>query len=365
MRRLFAVLALAAGVMTSAPAQASWQTEIGIQGGAVRFKPAGTSADDGIDFLQLPGGTFYNGITGTPPLFVVIPWKNKIAIEPQFGLLNISTTDVGDATLLSTVLRLDYAATPKLYVAGGVAHRWLSANGSHDGQLGLVVAAGYRLRVTGRIQGRIEANATFRKKDDSSDPATSYALLAGLSSRLSGSRPAARAAATRSSWQPAIGIQGGYLNQHTVGGASDVSGFHLPSPGNDLAQAGTTIAGPPAIFVILPAGEKLALEPALDIHALKGNGSDGTAITASGRVNYAFRRGWYGAVGATLTAINVGGSSGTVTGALAAWGYRFHLSGDLGGRVEFLFDVRGKNSDIPLPPVNTFGVMFGATMPLK
>lgn len=365
MRTLFAVLALAAGVTTTAQAQASWQTEIGIQGGAVRFKPAGTSADDKIDFLQLPGGTFFNSITGSPPIFVIIPWKDKIAIEPQFGLLNISTTSLGDATVLSTVLRLDYAVSPKFYLAGGATHRWLSANGSHDGQVGVVVAAGYRLRVTGRIQGRIEANATFRKKDDSSPPANSYSLLAGLSSRLTGSRPAARGAPSTRRWQPAIGLQGGYLNQHTVGGAQDVSGFHAPSPGNDLAQGGTAIGGPPAIFATLPIGDKMAFEPALDIHALKGAGSSGTVMTASGRINHAFKGGWYGAAGATLTSVNVNGSSGTVTGALAAWGYRFHLSGDLGGRVELLFDVRGKNSDIGQPPVNTFGVMFGATMPLR
>jgi len=295
----------------------------------------------------------------------VIPWKNKIAIEPQFGLLNISTTSVGDATLLSTVLRLDYAVSPKFYVAGGATHRWLSANGNHDGQLGAVVAAGYRLRVTSRIDGRIEANATFRKKDDSSTPANSYALLAGLSSRLTGSRAAPRGAGSARRWQPAIGIQGGYLYQHTVGGASDVAGFHVPSPGNDLAQAGTPIGGPPTIFVTLPIGDKMAFEPGLDIHALKSPGVSGTVITASGRLNHAFKGGWYGAAGATLTSVNVGGASGTITGALAAWGYRFHLSGDLGARVEFLFDVRGKNSDVNQPPVNTFGVLFGATMPLR
>lgn len=368
MRRSFAMLALLTAVTSAAQAQQSWQAQIGIQGGVLKAKPAGTSADDAISFIQLPGGTFYNGLFGSPPLYAIIPWKNKIAIEPQFGLLNLSTTDVGDATVLSTVLRLDYAVTPKIYVALGGAHRWLSAGGSHDGQLGLVTAAGYRLRVTSRIHGRVEANVTFRKRDDSSGPVNTYSILAGLAANLKGSRtPAPRRTTSRSAWQSAIGVQGGYLNQHTVGGASDVSGFFLPGHGNDLRQAGSTIGGPAVLFAILPIGNKIAIEPGLDVHALSqaGGGGDGFAATVSGRLNYAVSGGWYAAAGASFTNVNFGGTSGTVTGAEAAWGYRFPLTGDLGGRVEVLFDVRGKNTDAAIPPVNFFGVMFGATMPLR
>jgi hypothetical protein len=369
-RKVLVLLALAASAATVAQAQNAWQTEIGIQGGVIRSKPAGTGADDKTDFLQLPGGTFFNGIIGSPPLFAVIPWgRNKLAIEPQFGLLNVATTAAGDATVLSTVLRVDYAVSPKFYVAAGGAHTWLSANGSHDGQLGLVAAAGYRLRVTSRLNGRIEANATFRKKDDSSTPNNSYSVLAGLSSRLRGggaARPAARGAASRSAWQAALGVQGGYLYQHVVGGALDVAGFHLPGPGNDLRQAGTPIGGPATVFAIFPLGEKLALEPGFDAHANKSaGGGDGTAITVSGRLNYAVKGGWYAAGGVSFTNINFGGASGTISGAQAAWGYRFHLTGDLGGRVEALFDVRGKNTDTATPPINGFGVLLGATMPLR
>jgi hypothetical protein len=360
------VIALLTAVSTTAQAQRSWQPEIGIQGGVLKAKPAGTGADDAATFLQLPGGTLFNGLVGTPPLFAIIPWKNKIAVEPQLGLLNVSTTSAGDATILSTVLRLDYAVTPKLYVALGGAHRWLSSNGSHDGQLGLVTAAGYRLSVTNRIHGRVEANVTFRKKDDSSGPLNTYSILAGISANLKGARGGAqpRRNPPRSTWQSAVGIQGGYLNQHTVGGGSDVSGFFLPGHGNDLRQSGSSIGGPPVLFAILPVGRKIALEPGLDIHAVKQTGGDGFAATVSGRLNYAVSGGWYAAAGASFTNINAG-TSGTVVGGQAAWGYRFPLTGDLGGRVEFLFDVQGKNADLGIPPVNSFGVMFGVTMPLK
>lgn len=367
MQRPFAILALLVGLASSVEAQRAWQTEIGIQGGVLRAKPAGTGADDGATYLQLPGGTLFNGIVGTPPLFAILPWKDKIAIEPQLGLLNLSTTNAGDATLLSTVLRLDYAVTPKFYVALGGSHRWLSANGSHDGQLGLVTAAGYRLPVTSRIHGRLEANVTFRKKDDSSGPLNTYSGLVGLSANLKGSRtqPRRSTSSARSAWQSAIGIQGGYLNQHTVGGGSDASGFFIPGHGNDLRQSGSSIGGPPVLFAILPVGTKIAIEPGLDVHAVKQTGGNGFAATVSGRLNYAVSGGWYAAAGASFTNINAGGTSGTITGGQAAWGYRFPLTGDLGGRVEFLFDVQGKNADLGIPPVNSFGVMFGMTMPLR
>jgi hypothetical protein len=366
---LFAVLALVAGVSTTAAAQRSWQTEIGIQGGVFKMKPAGTSADDATNFLQLPGGTFFNGIYGSPPLYAIIPWKDKMAIETQFGFLQLTGTGAtGHATVVTSALRLDYALSPKFYVAAGPTHRWIQAGGNHDGQLGVVAAAGYRLRVTSRLSGRIEGSATFRKKDDSSAPTNTYSLLAGISSRFTGTtRPAARGGTARRNWQSAIGVQGGYLSQHTVGGGGDVTGFHIPGVGNDVRQAGSFIGSPPAVFAIIPIGEKIALEPGFDAHANKssGGGGAGTAITASARLNYAFSYGWYGAAGVSLTNINFGGSSGTITGGQIAWGYRFHFTGDLGGRVELLYDLRGKNADTGTPPVNTFGVMFGATMPLK
>jgi len=368
-RKLFALLALAASVSTLAAAQQSWQAEIGIQGGVFKLKPAGTSADDAINFLQLPGGSFFNGIYGSPPLFAVIPWKNKMAVEAQFGLLQLTGTGAtGHATVVTSVLRLDYALSPKFYVAAGPTHRWLQAGGNHDGQLGVVAAAGYRLRVTSRLSGRIEGSVIFRKKDNSSNPTNTYSLLAGISSRLTGSaRPGARSATSRRAWQSAIGIQGGYMSQHIVGGGGDITGFHIPGVGNDVRQAGSPIGSAPAVFAILPIGDKVAVEAGFDAHANKasGGGGSGTAISVSGRLNYALKGGWYAAGGVSFTNINFGGNSGTITGGQAAWGYRFHLTGDLGGRVELNYDLRGKNAGTGTPPVNTFGVLLGATMPLR
>jgi len=48
-----------------------------------------------------------------------------------------------------------------------------------------------------------------------------------------------------------------------------------------------------------------------------------------------------------------------------AWGYRFHLVGAFGGRLEANYSLTGKSSKIPAPAVNTLSATFGAMMPLK
>jgi len=46
------------------------------------------------------------------------------------------------------------------------------------------------------------------------------------------------------------------------------------------------------------------------------------------------------------------------------WGYRFHLSGDLAGRVEINYTMFKQNTDLSRA-TNTVGLMVGAAMPLK
>ena len=60
-----------------------------------------------------------------------------------------------------------------------------------------------------------------------------------------------------------------------------------------------------------------------------------------------------------------------VSGIAAAWGYRFHLSGALSGRVEASYGMNAKRAHgSPLgggaePPTSAFGVNLGMMMPLK
>ena len=79
---------------------------------------------------------------------------------------------------------------------------------------------------------------------------------------------------------------------------------------------------------------------------------------------------WYAAAGGNLNYIKAttgtyGKESGTVVGLNLAWGLRYHVSGDLGGRVELNYTMYGKNKDLPVPPQNITSVLVGLTMPLK
>jgi hypothetical protein len=79
------MLALIAGVVTTSAAAQSWSTEFGIQGGYTRIKPAGTGARDHIDLFSVPGDLF--GVFPTnASLFAILPWKNKLAIEPSLSV---------------------------------------------------------------------------------------------------------------------------------------------------------------------------------------------------------------------------------------------------------------------------------------
>lgn len=182
MRRTFGVLAVAASlVATTAQAQTAWQTEIGIQGGYSRLKPAGTGTNDQVDNFDIPGVT--NNINGAShnALYFVLPWKNKIALEPSVSFSSV----VGAANQASVGLRADYALGRKAYAAGGAILGYLAAGSvATDYQLGLQAAVGYRLRITGRLNGRLEANWITTRGTDQIGPANAYALLLGVSTRL-------------------------------------------------------------------------------------------------------------------------------------------------------------------------------------
>jgi len=66
-----------------------------------------------------------------------------------------------------------------------------------------------------------------------------------------------------------------------------------------------------------------------------------------------------------MTLREMGCTSASLTGLLVAWGYRFHLAGQFGGRFEVNYLQSGKNTDLGIGPTNTLGLAFGAMMPLK
>ena len=179
------------------------------------------------------------------------------------------------------------------------------------------------------------------------------------------SATAQRRGAPARAWQPALGIQGGYYIVYLPGQGS-LDGFAAPGVGlGGLGSLVGALPTPAGLFAIFPMGEKLALEPSLDIHRTQSGGNTLFLSQLTGRLDYAWKGGWYGAAGLNLLYLKATGVDAiTVFGANVAWGYRFRLTGNLGGRFEANYLMYPQNDDLGQAS-NTFGLTFGATMPLK
>ena len=366
MRRLLAVFALATCVATSAQAQNAWQTEIGIQGGFTRLVQAGAGAGP-TDVFSVPGLDLGPAFPGAAGLYVIIPWKNKLAVETDVSASQI--TAGASATFLTLGLRGNYALSNRFYAAAGGALSYSNGVIVNETQLGLQVAVGYRRRLTGPLNGRLEVRTTLWGKAENVGPANAYSVLIGASTATSSGR-AARGAAPRTraarAWTTQLGVAGGYANVHQVG-AGDLTALALPSFGGGLGTLlGTPEAVlPPTIFAIIPIGAKIALEPGIDIHRFQEAGTTDFTGNLSARLNYAVHGGWYGALGGNLHYIKTSGVDAvTRTGLNLAWGYRFALTGPLGGRLEANYTMFGAKTSAAIAPVNTLGLMFGVLMPL-
>ncbi len=371
MQRFTVILGLALLAVTSAQAQrGSWQSEIGIQGGFSRFKPAGTGAKDQSDLFDLPG--FSSG--GYGALFAIIPWKDKIAIEPTLSAAEFSIGGLLGATgsVVSLGVRGDYALTPKIYAAVGGTLGYLEALGQHESQLGVQAALGYRLHLAGSLNGRVEANWQSTKNSNRIAPANVYSLLFGVSTRVSGSG-VTRTTRSPGAWDRVIGVQGGYSHVHGVGAAGfDMTLLSFPGWGGGLTTSLPGLSVAPTIFAIFPAGQKLAVEPGIDLHRSQSQGVTAFTANVSARLDYAVSGGWYAAAGGNLVYTKAtpgffadpATSSVSVPGVNVAWGYRFHMAGAFGGRVEANYVMLKQSNDLGLA-TNTFGLMFGATMPLR
>jgi hypothetical protein len=268
------------------------------------------------------------------------------------------------ATLANIGARADYALTPKVYAGAGGAVGFINTSGTSETQLAVQGAVGYRLNLSSSLRGRIEAQATFWGKAENVGAINTYSLLFGVGTSPRRAAPARRAART-SAWAPQIGFSAGYANIHPVGGGGDITALAFPTFGAGLSALQPGLTTPPTLFVILPVGHKIAIEPGVDIHRTQSSGTTTFSGNFSARLNYAVHGGWYAAAGGNLNYIKVTGvDAATVSGANVAWGYRFPFWGSLGGRVELNYTMFGDNADVGLPPTNTVGLMFGVLVPL-
>ncbi|MGH7530127.1 MAG: hypothetical protein ACREMN_07060 [Gemmatimonadales bacterium] len=374
MRSAFAVLALVATttatVESTAQAQRAWQPEIGIQGGYSHVKPAGTGEDDAETLIMLPGGSTLTPLLSYGSLYAIIPWNNKLAVEPTLGFSQFNVFG-GGGTAMRIGLRLNYALSDGLYAGGGGVLNYIESGGDNGTQLGLQLGVGYRRQLSPGLNGRIEAQwVTVNEAENVTDAFNAYSVLLGVSSRI-GARPAARgrpgAARSTSLWTSALGVVGGYSRVHVVGGGGDFTALTAPGFGSSIAPTLDAFApGPPVLFAILPIGRNIALEPGLDVTSVDGPVEGSIFAAAVGlRLNYAVTGGWYGAVGGQLTHVDAeDGVSTSVLGGSLAWGYRFTLTRNLGGRVELNYLSNPRNDDLGTA-TNTFSVLLGVLMPVR
>jgi hypothetical protein len=371
-RKLFAVLVLTALGTASLAAQRAWQSEVGIQGGFSRVKPAGTNQNDHVDLFDVPNFNVAPAIPSYPTVFAIIPWQNKLAFEPSFAVSQLQQTT--GATLIDLGLRLDYALSPKFYAAAGVTASHINSSGTNQNQLGVTAGAGYRMRLTGSLRGRVEARATFHGKTDNLGPTNVYSLLFGLSaSSGGGGTRRATPAAARGSWRQVIGISGGYGQIHAVSGGAggDITALAFPGYGGGFSAFGSgPIVFSPTMFLILPLGDKLALEPGLDFHRTQQAGPGNVtraSANISGRLNYALHGGWYAAVGVNAHYFKVTATPSFVRpGANVAAGYRFRLANELGGRVELSHIMFKERLTQPrTSAITVTSLMLGVTVALK
>lgn len=374
MRRLI-LFGMLVTVAAPAVAQQRWHPEIGIQGGYARMKPAGTGqSGDYIDLFEFPAPGYLVPLLSYGPLYATIPWSDRFAIEPTLGLAQLQI-GVADLTTVRVGVRGNYAFTNHLYAGLGGVLNYISS-GTDQMQLGAQLGVGYRFGLGPRLGGRVEASWISTRPNPNIGAANTYALLFGVAARLDGSaptRPAPRA--TDRAWQPLLGVVGGYSNTHIIGDGS-ITSVVLPGFGGSLGaitSGSTAIAQPPTIFAIIPIGRRFALEPGLDIHRFQASGQTVFTGNLGARLDFAVHAGWYAAVGGQLlyikatpgTFVDPNRGSASVTGATLAWGYRFPIAGQIGGRTELNYSMYAKNADIPIPPVNVTSILFGLTMPLK
>lgn len=368
MRTVLAGLALLTTLSTSAQAQRSWQNEFGIQGGFTRLVEAGSGASP-FDAISIPGFNLGNALPSTAGLYLIIPASNKIAMETDFAFSQFS---VGSTlTFLSAGLRGDYALTKKLYAAAGASLVY-NNGAANETQLGVQSALGFRFGLTRGLGARFEGRVAFFGKANNASPADVYSVLFGLSKVTSRGRTTTRTAAAPAArrWTTQVGIAGGYADVHLIG-AGSVTALSLPgyggALGNALGSIGLqSVTLPPTVFAIFPIGNKVAIEPALDIHRFQNSGQTDFSGNLSVRLDYAVHGGWYGALGGNLHYIkSTGIDASTRSGVNLGWGYRFPLTHEVNGRMEANYTMFADNSTYALPAVNIFGLMFGVSLPVK
>lgn len=168
-------------------------------------------------------------------------------------------------------------------------------------------------------------------------------------------------------WQLAIGTSAGYVDVHAVGQNSDITGLTFPGWGSGLIVAGAVVPTIPSLYMTIPMGERIALEPSLDLHRAQSNGPRTLFASQMGaRIDYAFNHAFYGAAGVDIMALKVTHVPMLgVVGVGLAGGYRFHLAGSWSGRVEASHTIWAKDKTAGQAPMTVTALSFGAMVAVR
>jgi hypothetical protein len=174
-------------------------------------------------------------------------------------------------------------------------------------------------------------------------------------------------AANAYGWQLAIGTSAGFIDVHAVGSSNDITGLTFPGWGSGLVAAGAIVPTIPSLYMTIPMGDRIALEPSLDLHRVQRNGPStvfGSQLGA--RVDYAFDHAFYGAAGVDFFALKATGRPMlALSGVGLAAGYRFHLAGAWGGRVEASHTIWAKDRTAGQGPLSVTALSFGAMVAVR
>src|SRR5438105_15652733 len=134
-------------------------------------------------------------------------------------------------------------------------------------------------------------------------------------------------------WTARIGVEGGFARVKAAGYGSGVYRDRIDLPGSGSAF--------PALFLIVPVGSRVALEPSLaashdrfnETSGLIGSGTT-AEIRVSLRADISIASGFYVAGGGALRYLAMDDVHSLQPGILSAIGYQGRLSSKVGGRVE-------------------------------
>lgn len=371
---LWCVAIASAVAAVPAEAQRAWEPELGIHAG---FMHASPSSGNGVSFWDLPsyGPAGLGSVPLPGALFGVIPLQGRWAVE-----IGLSLTDLagggGNISTLALAPRLDGSITPHLYAAVGPTMSAIRFGGASGTQWGAAGAVGYRIHLTRGLTGRVEGYFEHRFANDAvgfSD-LDLYGVQLGVAAVLgragqassAGGRAARVVAPSRAArWEEALVVSGGYVNVFAPGNGS-ASFFAAPGLGSGgVFGFGTMIPAPTVLSAIIPVSDRFAIEPGADIHSIApSGGSSATAYEVTARVNYAFDRHLYAAVGAAFSGLSSSGSSPSEWAGTAAVGVRFPLAMGIGGRLEYTYATwNGDGSSAPA--LQTNALLLGMMAPLK